>query len=144
MRKCSDILLVGKLPSHHGDFVEALKTDAGCIEIHHVSNCQEARAFLWASPRQRKTGCPNLILLAPASEKKQVPLTLLKDLKAHAELRRIPVVVFVQKSETSEIGQYYRLYANCCVEMPVEPERFKRMIDAIRFFWLNIVELPSE
>jgi CheY-like chemotaxis protein len=84
---------------------------------------------------------PDLILLdlnLPRKDGREV----LAEIKAHPELRRIPVVVLTTSRDEEDVLRSYDLHANCYVTKPVGLEQFLQVVRAIDDFWLAVVRLP--
>lgn len=86
---------------------------------------------------------PDLILLdlnMPRKDGREA----LREIRANADLRRIPVVVFTTSRADTDISLIYDLGANSFVTKPVA---FESLVDTLRHlsrYWLEIVELPSQ
>jgi CheY-like chemotaxis protein len=66
----------------------------------------------------------------------------LREIRAHAHLRRIPVVVFTTSKADTDVALIYDLGANSFVTKPVA---FNSLVETLRHltsYWLQIVELP--
>jgi CheY-like chemotaxis protein len=86
---------------------------------------------------------PDLILLdlnLPRKDGREV----LAELKAHENLRRIPVVVLTTSQAEKDIRTSYDLHANCYISKPVDLDRFIEVVRAIDGFWLGVAELPRD
>ena len=84
---------------------------------------------------------PDLILLdlnLPKKDGRQV----LADIKADAELRRIPVVVLTTSAADEDVLGSYDLHANAYVTKPVDFDRFVEVIRQIDDFFISVVQLP--
>src|SRR6185295_3883690 len=84
---------------------------------------------------------PGLILLdlnMPRKDGREV----LREIKAHADLKRIPVVVLTTSKADTDVAGLYDLGANSFISKPV---RFDTLVTAMRTigqYWFKIVELP--
>jgi two-component system, chemotaxis family, response regulator Rcp1 len=67
---------------------------------------------------------------------------VLEEIKAHPELRRIPVVVLTTSRAEEDILRSYDLYVNCYITKPVDMDQFVKVIRGIDEFWFNVVTLP--
>jgi CheY-like chemotaxis protein len=67
----------------------------------------------------------------------------LRELRANAELRRIPVVVFTTSKADTDILLMYQLGANSFVTKPVSYEALVKTLRTITTYWLETVELPT-
>jgi CheY-like chemotaxis protein len=67
---------------------------------------------------------------------------VLEEIKAHPDLRRIPVVVLTTSSAEEDVVKTYDLHANCYIAKPIDLARFIRAVKAVENFWLTVVQLP--
>jgi CheY-like chemotaxis protein len=91
-----------------------------------------------------KTGIrPRLILLdlnMPGKDGREA----LAELKAHPELRRIPVVVMTTSKAEDDIVQSYELGGNSFVVKPLTFDGLVEVVQMLGRYWLDLVELPPE
>jgi two-component system, response regulator len=86
---------------------------------------------------------PSLILLdlnMPGKDGRET----LAELKAHPQLRRIPVVVMTTSKAEQDILRSYELGVNSFI---VKPITFDGLVDVVRVlgrYWLDVVELPPD
>lgn len=84
---------------------------------------------------------PDLILLdlnMPRKDGREA----LREIRAHPDLRRIPVVVFTTSRADTDVTLIYDLGGNSFVTKPVA---FDSLVDTLRLlsrYWLEVVELP--
>ena len=84
---------------------------------------------------------PGLILLdlnMPRKDGREA----LKEIKAHPDLRRIPIVVLTTSKAEEDILRTYDLGVNSYVTKPVT---FQTLVDTVKVlgkYWFEIVELP--
>jgi CheY-like chemotaxis protein len=91
------------------------------------------------------TSCPrpDLILLdlnMPRKDGREA----LREIRASAELRRIPVVVFTTSRADTDIDLIYDLGANSFVTKPVAFDSLVNTLRHLSRYWLEIVELPAQ
>ena len=85
---------------------------------------------------------PGLILLdlnMPRKDGREA----LRDIKADAELRCIPVVVLTTSKAGTDIGRVYDLGANSFITKPIQFEALVNVMRALGQYWFNTVELPA-
>jgi CheY-like chemotaxis protein len=85
---------------------------------------------------------PGLILLdlnMPRKDGREA----LREIKADADLRRIPVVVFTTSQAGADIGGVYELGANSYISKPVQFDALVNVMRALGQYWFNTVELPA-
>jgi two-component system, chemotaxis family, response regulator Rcp1 len=132
------ILLVEDNPADVRLTVEALKAAGVATQLHVARDGAEAIALV-----TRKTPPPlrpDLILLDLNLPKKH-GREVLAEVKAHDDLRHIPVVVLTTSQADQDILDSYRLRANAVVTKPLDLDEFFTVIQAIEQFWLVAVKL---
>ena len=85
---------------------------------------------------------PGIILLDFNMPKKD-GREALREIKAHPDLRRIPVVVLTTSKAEEDVFRSYDLGANSFITKPVT---FSSMVETIKVlgeYWFEIVELPK-
>jgi chemotaxis family two-component system response regulator Rcp1 len=55
----------------------------------------------------------------------------------------IPVVMLTTSDSEKDIFQSYQSHANCYITKQVNFENFIAVIQSIKDFWINIVQLPK-
>lgn len=68
----------------------------------------------------------------------------LREIKADAELRRIPVIVLTTSKAEEDIYRTYDLGANSFITKPVHFEALVAIMREIGRYWIEIVELPRD
>lgn len=118
--------------------------------IREALSCCEAKAELsvardgveaWSHLENSNGSRPNLILLdlnLPRMDGRE----LLARLKAHPELRKIPVVVFTSSSAPQDVARAYALHANCYLVKPPDLVGIERVVRLLNEFWIKTVRLP--
>jgi CheY-like chemotaxis protein len=137
-----DILLVEDNAGDARLAREALREGRFHNGFHHVSDGEEALAYLRRSGKYAAAPRPDLILLdiiLPGMSGHEV----LAEIKSDPSLRSIPVVVLTTSSAEQDILLAYDLHANCCITKPVTLRESIWVLTAIQDFWLTIVRLPS-
>ena len=69
-------------------------------------------------------------------------LEVLRQLKAHAEYCRIPVVVLTTSREDADIAAAYALGVNSYIVKPVEFEKFIEVATQIDLYWCVLNQRP--
>ena len=67
----------------------------------------------------------------------------LSEIRAHPDLRRIPVVVFTTSKADTDVATLYDLGANSFVPKPYTFEAIVKTIAALAGYWFGIVRLPT-
>jgi two-component system, chemotaxis family, response regulator Rcp1 len=137
-----DILLV---EDNEGDArlaKEALRDSKIRNTLHHVTDGEEAMAFLRKEGNYSLVPRPDLILLdlnLPKKDGRQV----LAEIKNDENLKRIPVVILTVSSAEEDILKSYNLHANCYITKPLDIDQFMKVVRSVEDFWLTIVKLPN-
>jgi two-component system response regulator len=69
-------------------------------------------------------------------------LELLKEIRAHERLRRLPVVILTSSKEQQDIIRSYDLGANSYIRKPVDFEQFMEAMRHLGLYWLLLNEPP--
>jgi CheY-like chemotaxis protein len=136
-----DILLVEDNPGDARLAQEALKEGRMTTRLQVVVDGVEAMAYLRREGGFANSPRPNLVLLdlnLPRKDGRQV----LAEMKADADLRRIPVVVLTTSQAEQDILRSYDLHANCYITKPVDLDRFISVVRSIEEYWCSVVTLP--
>ncbi len=136
-----EILLIEDNPGDVRLTREALKDAKVLNNLYVASDGIEGLAFLNRQGEFKNAIRPHLILLDLNLPKKD-GLEVLAEIKAHPDLKRIPVVVLTTSKAEEDILMTYQMHANCYITKPVDLEKFIEVISAIEDFWLSIVKLP--
>jgi two-component system, chemotaxis family, response regulator Rcp1 len=140
--KLIDILLV---EDNEGDArlaKEAMRDSKIRNTLHHVTDGEEAMAFLRKEGKYAKAPRPDLVLLdlnLPKKDGRQV----LAEIKNDDGLKRIPVVILTVSSAEEDILKTYNLHANCYITKPIDLSQFVKVVRSVEDFWLTIVKLPN-
>ena len=137
-----EILLVEDNPGDIYLTKEALK--AGSIPKHLsvVMDGQEALDFLTRSSEFSRAPRPDLILLdlnLPRRDGREV----LGFIKAHPDLRQIPVIILSTSHSECDVTSAYDHHANCYLTKPGELDAFMDLVHDIEKYWLTWVTLPA-
>ena len=113
-------------------------------EVRFVENGEELLDYLLRRGKYDQPADapkPGLILLdlnMPRKDGREA----LREIKAHPELRRIPVVVLTTSKADTDIGGLYDLGANSFISKPVHFDTLVTAMRALGQYWLKTVELP--
>jgi CheY-like chemotaxis protein len=142
MRKEIRILLV---EDNEGDIfltLEALKEARVNNEIAVVKDGEKALQFLRKENEFANVETPDLILLdinLPKVDGKEV----LARIKNDDFLKVIPVVMLTTSDSERDIMDSYQNHANCYITKPVDFQKFMNVVQTVKNFWINIVQLPT-
>ena len=84
---------------------------------------------------------PGIIVLdlnMPRKDGRQV----LKEIKSHSELRKIPIIILTTSKAEEDIKSSYELGVNSFIVKPVGFDSLLNVTRVIGKYWLEIVELP--
>lgn len=85
---------------------------------------------------------PNIILMdlnMPRKDGREA----LRDIKAHPQLRSIPVIIFSTSSDSSDIAESYQSGANSYLTKPVRFQDLVTMLRELKTYWLEMARLPD-
>jgi CheY-like chemotaxis protein len=91
----------------------------------------------------QSTPLPGLILLdlnMPRKDGREA----LKEIKAHPEFRRIPIVVLTTSKAEEDILRTYDLGVNSYITKPVTFKSLVEIVKVLGRYWFEVVELPPE
>lgn len=112
--------------------------------IRHLSDGEAALDYLlrrgpWqdaaSSPR------PHLVLLDLRLPKID-GLEVLKTIRQHEELEKIPVVILTTSYAELDVSKAYEYHANSYLVKPLDFEKFTRLMDDLGFYWLGWNHYP--
>jgi CheY-like chemotaxis protein len=138
----ADVLLVEDSAAEARLACEALKETRFPVQLHVASDGIEAMEFLRREGVHKGAPRPQLVLLdlnLPRKDGREV----LRDIKADADLRSIPVVILTTSQAQSDIRRAYESYANCYIQKPLELDGFIEIVKSIHRYWLQTAELPD-
>jgi len=113
-------------------------------QVHFVEDGEQLMDYLLrrgSYESMKGNPLPGLVLLdlnMPRKDGREA----LKEIKAHPDLRRIPIVVLTTSKAEEDILRTYDLGVNSYVTKPVT---FQSLVDTIKVlgkYWFEIVELP--
>jgi chemotaxis family two-component system response regulator Rcp1 len=137
-----EILLVEDDLEDAGIAIEALRASEVPYRVSLVRDGNEALDFLHRRGLFRRAPRPDVILLDLQLPKKS-GREVLAEVKAHPELKSIPIVVLTASSTHQEMLQNERLNVESYLTKPVDLPRFYQMIKSLRKFMLADVILPQ-
>ena len=111
-------------------------------EINVVKDGDAALDYLHKRGKYENAETPDLILL-DINLPKIDGIEVLSRIKADEQLMVIPVVMLTTSDSEKDIFESYQSHANCYITKPVNFENFMDVIQTIKDFWINIVQLPK-
>lgn len=110
--------------------------------LHFVENGVEVLDYLdsYNHPNM-ETALPRFILLDLNMPKKD-GREVLKELKQHPVLKKIPVVIFSTTNNEQEMRRCYELGANSYITKPNSFENLLKTVAALRSYWMHTTSIP--
>ena len=138
-----EVLLVEDNPGDVRLTQEAFKEGRVLVNLTVAADGVQAMEVLTRQGPYRDAAKPDLILLDLNLPRKNGREVLI-EIKADAELRRIPVIIMTTSKAEQDIHRAYNLNANCYITKPVDLDEFLHVVRSIEDFWLTIVTLPRQ
>lgn len=136
---CHSILLIEDNPV---DLDLTLRAFAKRNMLNPVNVVRDgAEALAWIPRWEGGENWPTLILLDLKLPKVD-GLEVLRQLKSHATLRTIPVVVLTTSGEDKDIQKAYALGANSYIVKPVNFDKFMDVAVQVELYWCVLNKLP--
>ncbi len=136
------ILLVEDNPADARLIMEFFKDINIKNSLHIVQDGMEAIRFLFQQCKEDMDKyCPDIIILdlnLPRISGREI----LKEIKGDNDLKTIPVLILTTSDASEDIKECYDHYANCYLIKPVDFDEFTKIMESIKNFWFNKVELP--
>jgi len=113
-------------------------------ELRFVENGEDLLDYLLRHGKYRDPATaprPGLILLdlnMPRKDGREA----LREIRADADLRRIPVVVLTTSKADVDVGRTYDLGANSFISKPVRFDALVNVMRVLSQYWFGIVEIP--
>jgi two-component system response regulator len=145
MNSVIEIILVEDNPNDAELAIRALKKNNLANNLVHLSDGEEALEFIFGEGRyagrdvQQK---PRVILL-DLKMPRVSGLEVLRQVKADARFRTIPVVVLTSSREDPDIAACYELGANSYIVKPVGFDNFVQAIAGLGMYWILMNEPPQ-
>jgi chemotaxis family two-component system response regulator Rcp1 len=136
------ILLAEDNPADVRLMREMLKESSVRTELHVVPDGEEAVAYLRKRGKYADSPRPTLVLL-DLNMPRRDGRSVLREVKADPELKRIPVIVLTTSQSEEDIRQSYDAHANCYVRKPTDFKDLQAIFSKFESFWFTAAELPS-
>ncbi len=113
-------------------------------KLHFVENGVELMDFLRdiLVDGQEPKLLPKFVLLDLNMPKKD-GREVLREIKQHPELKKIPVVIFSTTNNEQEMRRCYELGANSYITKPNSFEHLLKIVANLRGYWMHTTSLPS-
>ena len=139
------ILLAEDSPADAEMAIDALREAHLANPIVHVMDGIEALDYLLMRGKfaDRPEGLPAVLLL-DIKMPRMDGLEVLRELRSHEHLKRLPVVVLTSSREESDLAHSWDLGVNAYVVKPVDSEQFFHAVKTLGRFWAVLNETPPE
>jgi len=140
-----EILLVEDNPSDLEVALRALKDQNICNNVQVARDGEEALDFIFcrgAHAGRNIDDLPRVILLdlkLPLID----GLEVLRQIRADARTRRVPVVVLTSSTEERDVVESYALGVNSYIAKPVDFDQFSAAMHTIGMYWLLLNRPPA-
>ncbi len=134
------ILLVEDNPMDVDLTLRAFKRRHVSNPVHVARDGEEALAWI---PRWEAGEPTPAVILLDLKLPRVDGLEVLRQLKSHATLRTIPVVVLTTSAEHADVQTAYQLGANSYIVKPVEFEKFMDVTGQIDLYWTLVNQPPA-
>ncbi|HEX3654600.1 MAG TPA: response regulator [Pirellulales bacterium] len=128
----------------HAQLVQRNLQRAGIAnEIVHVSDGQEALDYVHRQGSYQQRLAKPILLLLDINMPRVDGVEVLRQVKQHELLAKIPIIMLTTTDDPREIDRCYELGCNVYITKPVE---YEALVEAIRRLGLllQIVKLPAE
>lgn len=139
------ILLAEDSPHDAEMAIDALRDAHLANPIVHVEDGVEAIDYLIRRGKfaDRPEGDPAVLLL-DIKMPRMDGLEVLKQLRDHPTLKRMPVVILSSSREESDLARSWDLGVNAYVVKPVDVDQFFDAVRTLGKFWAVLNEVPDE
>ena len=141
----SSILLVEDEKAHAELTERAIRKAGNANRIEVVPDGEHALDYVFNRGKyadKKKYPCPGLILLdikLPGID----GIEVLKQIKEHPVLKKIPVIMLTTSEREEDIAESYSHYANSYLTKPVGFKEFEEKIMQIDFYWMILNKPPT-
>lgn len=138
-----EILLVEDDPVDVQLMLRELEKD-GPSRTEVARDGEEALDFLFCRGvhASRSLNHPPTLVLLDLKLPKVDGLQVLREIKAREETQAIPVIALTSSREEKDLVECYRLGVNSYIQKPVDFQKFRDTIRAIRDYWATVNQAP--
>lgn len=104
-------------------------------EIHRASNGEEALKYLFE--RDEKLSSQPTLILLDLRLPRIGGLEVLKEIKNHPRLKKIPTVVLTSSEAKPDVDQAYEYNVNSYIVKPLDFTRFSNLLKDLSIYWNN-------
>ena len=139
-----DLLLVEDNQDDVELTLHTLRNEKLANHIHVARDGEEALEFLFCKGiyAERSFERPPKLVLLDLKLPKLDGMEVLKQLKADARTRVIPVVIMTSSKEESDLVSSYNLGANSYIQKPVDFDEFRNTVKTVGLYWLLVNQPP--
>ncbi len=115
-------------------------------EVHRVKDGEELMDYLLShgTYQDRQVYPLPLLILLDLNLPKKDGREALKEIKAHPELSKIPVVVLTTSKSEEDVAKTYDLGVSSFIRKPVTFQGLVDIMKTLKHYWLDIVTLPPQ
>ena len=138
------LLLAEDSPADAEMAIDALHEANLANPIVHVEDGIEVMDYLLRRGRHadRPEGLPAVLLL-DIKMPRMDGLEVLREVRAHDQLKHLPVVVLTSSREETDLAISWNLGVNAYVVKPVDSEQFFQAVKTLGRFWAVLNETPE-
>lgn len=140
------ILLVEDNPSDVGLTVRAFEKSHIANQLMVVEDGEAALQYLLGAGAYAGRDISQLpaVVLLDLNLPKVSGLDVLRQIRADARIRRVPVVILTSSKEEQDIAAGYDLGVNSYIRKPVDFRQFAHCIEQLGLYWLVLNEQPPK
>jgi two-component system, response regulator len=141
----TDILLVEDNSNDAELAVHALRREKLANNIFIARDGEEALDFLFCRGPfdERSFDRPPKLILLDLKLPKVDGIEVLRQLKADARTKAIPVVILTSSKEERDLFHSYSLGVNSYIQKPVDFDQFRQTVKTAGLYWMVINERPA-
>ena len=139
-----EILLVEDNPTDAEMAMRALKRGQVANDVTWVKDGEQALDYLFrrGAHAARSIQDPKLVMLDLKMPKVD-GLEVLRQIKANAATRSIPVVMLTSSAEERDLVETYRLGVNSYIVKPVDFSQFNETVAKAGLYWIVVNKTPA-
>ena len=143
-QQCSNILLVEDEEAHAELTKRAIRKAGNVNRVDIVGDGEEAMDYLFNRNKfsDKERYPPPCLILLDINLPGMDGIEVLKKVKGHPVLRRIPVVMLTTSEQETDVTRCYDHHANSYLTKPVGYKDFEEKIRQIDFYWVLLNKPP--